>query len=99
MRGVPADVKEPGQHGVVPVRLEQARLVMRMRVALVAGYEPRAHDHGRRAAGECSLDHLATHAEGERHPRNAFLNRDLESLVLLEVEHEVNAERAVRRAP
>ena len=55
------------------------------------------HD-GARAAGVCASDQLATHPEGERDPRNAFLSRDLEAFVLLEVEHEVHAERAVGRA-
>ena len=43
MRRRPADVEEPGQHGVATFGLKQARLVARMGVALLAGHESRAH--------------------------------------------------------
>ena len=48
----PADVEEFGQHGVATFSLQQARLVARMRVALVAGHEARAHHDRRGARGE-----------------------------------------------
>ena len=38
---------------------------------------------------------LGTQPERERHPRHALFDRDLDALVLLEVEHDVHAERAV----
>ena len=50
MRRRPTDVEELGEHGVATFGREQARLVTRMRIALVAGHEPRAH-HDRRGAG------------------------------------------------
>src|SRR3954467_7360040 len=41
----PTDVEELGEHGVATFGRKQARLVARMRVALVAGHEPRAHHY------------------------------------------------------
>ena len=48
MRRRPTDVEELGQHGVATFGRKQARLVARMRVALVAGHEARAHHDSRR---------------------------------------------------
>jgi hypothetical protein len=50
------------------------------------------------AAGARAGNQLRTKSEGERHDRYALLDSHLKALVLLEVEHEVHAKRAVRHA-
>ena len=99
----PAHVKQLGQHGVASFGSEQARLVARMRVALVAGHEPGAHHHSHRASSERGTrgrriagNQVRTKPERERHDRRALLNRHLEPLVLLEIEHQIHAKRTVR---
>lgn len=52
MRHRPADVEQIGEHGVATVSLQQASLVTRMGVALVAGHEVCAHDDSHGAGGE-----------------------------------------------
>jgi hypothetical protein len=54
-------------------------------------------DQHPRAAGARPGDQFGTQPKRERHPRHALFDRHLEALVLLEIEHEVHAERAVRR--
>jgi len=50
------------------------------------------------AAGTGASDQLRTEPEGERHDWRALFENHLEPFVLLEVEHQVHAERAIRKA-
>ena len=71
MRRRPTDVEEPGQH-VATFGRKQAALVARMRVALVAGHEARAHHDSRGACGERGtrrrrIGNPAGGEQGQRH--------------------------------
>jgi hypothetical protein len=61
---------------------------------------PRAdlYQHSR-ACSPRARDQLRTKPERERHDRRTLLNSHLESLVLLKIEHEIDAKRAIRYPP
>jgi hypothetical protein len=71
------------------------RAGIRGRAGLVRGGNLDQHT---RATGVRAGNQFATQPEGERQPRHALFDRHLQALVLLEIEHEVHAERAVRRS-